>query len=202
MVLSSLTVDLAPSLFRALATSPEEDFTYMAFDKPANVEETVGMVESLLDLPGWSPYAVEVDDDAKGFTSFLRDEPAVGVVEIGSIMFTPALQRTIAATEVIHLMLSHAFEAGYRRVEWKCDDLNEPSRSSAVRFGFIYEGTFAKATHYKGRSRDTAWYAMTDDRWGEVRPAFEAWLKSENFDAAGNQQRSLRELMPGAGERT
>ena len=107
-------------------------------------------------------------------------------------MFGPALQRTTAATEAIFLVAGHAFDdLGYRRLEWKCNALNGPSRRAAERFGFVYEGTFARHRVVKGRNRDTAWFAITDERWPGVRRAFQAWLAPENFDADGRQRRAL-----------
>jgi RimJ/RimL family protein N-acetyltransferase len=113
------------------------------------------------------------------------------VIEIGAITLSPGLQRTTAATEAIYLMIRNVFELGYRRCEWKCDDLNEPSRVAAVRFGFTYEGTFRRATHYKGRNRDTAWYAIVDQEWPDLDRSFRIWLDPANFDSNGRQIRSL-----------
>ena len=121
----------------------------------------------------------------------MRIAPEAGSVEIGSIVFSPALQQTTAATEALFLLIQHCFDRGYRRCEWKCDDLNAPSRAAATRLGFTYEGTFRKATHYKGRSRDTAWFAILDDAWPPLREKFEAWLEPANFDGAGSQRSSL-----------
>jgi RimJ/RimL family protein N-acetyltransferase len=135
-----------------------------------------------------------VDDKVVGFLSYLRIDPPGGVIEIGSIVFAPELQRTTAATEVIFLLLKYAFGLGYRRCEWKCDALNAASRKAAERLGFGYEGTFKKATHYKGRNRDTAWYAITDDEWPQVERAFARWLAPDNFDTGGRQLRSLSDL--------
>ena len=107
-----------------------------------------------------------------GWASYLRIDPAVGSIEVGGITFGAALQRTAAATEAMYLMAAHAIDdLGYRRYEWKCDDLNAPSRAAATRLGFAYEGTFRNATIYKGRSRDTAWFAITDDDWPSLRAA-------------------------------
>jgi RimJ/RimL family protein N-acetyltransferase len=117
------------------------------------------------------------------------------VVEIGNVLFTPALQATTAATEAMYLMARHAFEdLGYRRYEWKCNDLNAPSRRAAVRLGFTYEGTFRQHMIVKGRNRDTAWYSMIDTEWPRVKAAFEAWLDPGNFDEAGRQKRRLEEI--------
>ncbi|HXN77525.1 MAG TPA: GNAT family protein [Candidatus Dormibacteraeota bacterium] len=132
---------------------------------------------------------------ARGMASFLRMEPVHGVIEIGHIWFAPALQRTRQATEAIYLLARHAFDdLGYRRLEWKCDSLNEPSRRAAERFGFVYEGMFRQHMVVKGRSRDTAWYSILDGEWPAVRAAFEAWLAPENFDSEGRQLHSLSEI--------
>jgi hypothetical protein len=108
---------------------------------------------------------------------------------------SPALQRTTAATETIYLLINNLFATGYRRCEWKCDALHAGSRAAAERFGFLYEGAFAKATHYKGRSRDTAWYAIVDDRWPQLKAGFDHWLAPENFSDSGNQLMTLRHCL-------
>ena len=130
-----------------------------------------------------------------GIASYLRIDPANGVIEVGHLHFGPSLQRKPAATEAMALMMARAFdELGYRRYEWKCDSLNAPSRAAALRYGFAFEGIFRKAVVVKGRSRDTAWYAVTDADWPRVRDAFQVWLAPENFDAEGRQRRSLAEI--------
>jgi RimJ/RimL family protein N-acetyltransferase len=130
-----------------------------------------------------------------GICSYLAIVPEHGTIEIGNIWFAPELQRTAGATEAIHLLIRHAIdELGYRRVEWKCNSLNARSRGAAERFGFRFEGIFAQHRVVKGRNRDTAWYAITDDRWPALREAYEQWLQPDNFDAAGAQRRSLRSL--------
>lgn len=132
---------------------------------------------------------------AVGIVSFLRIHPETGVAEIGHIHFSPTLQRTAAATEALFLMLDHLFGLGYRRCEWKCDALNAPSRRAAIRLGFSYEGTFRQATIVKGRNRDTAWYAMLDGEWSDIRPGFQRWLSDANFDSRGRQQERLSDLI-------
>jgi hypothetical protein len=117
------------------------------------------------------------------------------VIEIGHIWFAPVMQRTRQATEAIFVLARHAFEdLGYRRLEWKCDSNNVPSRRAAERFGFVYEGVFRQHMVVKGRNRDTAWYAMTDGDWPPQRAAFGAWLAPDNFNEAGRQRRSLAEI--------
>ena len=135
---------------------------------------------------------------ARGMASFLRMEPQNGVIEIGHIWFAPELQRTRQATEAIYLLARHAFhDIGYRRLEWKCDSLNEPSRRAAERFGFTYEGVFRQHMVVKGRNRDTAWFSIIDGEWPAVRAGFEAWLAPENFDVEGRQRKSLRDVREG-----
>jgi RimJ/RimL family protein N-acetyltransferase len=129
---------------------------------------------------------------AAGYASYMRMDPANGVIEVGNVMFSPSLQRTPAATEAMLLMARHIFEdLGYRRYEWKCNALNLPSQRAARRLGFTYEGTFRQHMIVKGRNRDTAWYAMLDGEWPARKAAFEAWLAEDNFDADGRQIRAL-----------
>jgi RimJ/RimL family protein N-acetyltransferase len=129
-----------------------------------------------------------------GVASYLRIAPANGSIEVGHIHYSPRLQQHRAATEAMFLMMEHAFALGYRRYEWKCDALNAPSRAAAQRLGLSFEGIFRQATVYKGRNRDTAWYAAIDTEWPALRAAFEAWLEPGNFDANGRQRIRLTEL--------
>ena len=131
-----------------------------------------------------------------GVASYLRINPDVGVIEVGHINFSPALQRTRAATEAMFLMMCRVFEElGYRRYEWKCDALNAGSQTAAERLGFQFEGVFRQATIYKDRNRDTAWYAIIDKHWPVLKQAFERWLNPRNFDAQGQQQERLSDLI-------
>jgi RimJ/RimL family protein N-acetyltransferase len=133
--------------------------------------------------------------DVLGHAAFLRIDPVNASIEIGNILFTNKLQRTPAATEAMYLMARYAFETlGYRRYEWKCNNLNEPSKRAALRLGFTFEGVFRQAAIVKGRNRDTAWYSMLDSEWLGVKQHFEAWLDVSNFDATGNQLKSLSEF--------
>jgi RimJ/RimL family protein N-acetyltransferase len=136
--------------------------------------------------------------EAVGYASYMRIEPAHRVIEVGSILFTPRLQRTMGATEAMYLMARHVFDdLGYRRYEWKCNALNAPSRSAAVRLGFTFEGIFRQHMIIKGRNRDTAWFSMLDSEWLHRKAAFERWLDPSNFDAKGRQKISLSTLNHG-----
>lgn len=133
---------------------------------------------------------------ALGVASYLRIKPDVGVIEVGHICMSPALQRTPIASEAMFLMMARVFdELGYRRYEWKCDALNAASKRAAERLGFTFEGIFRQATMYKGRNRDTAWFAMLDREWPAVRQVFARWLEPANFSSDGEQNERLSELM-------
>lgn len=130
----------------------------------------------------------------EGVASYLRVAPDAGSIEVGHISYSPALQKTRAATEAMFLMMQWAFDAGYRRYEWKCNALNVGSRRAAQRLGFSYEGVFRQAAVIKGRNRDTAWFAAIDAEWPALKTAFEAWLSPANFDDAGQQIERLGDL--------
>jgi RimJ/RimL family protein N-acetyltransferase len=140
-------------------------------------------------------YAIEVNGRALGHAAHLRIDPRHGVIEIGHIYYSPRLARTRAATEAMFLFMDRAFKLGYRRYEWKCDSCNQPSRAAATRYGFTYEGLFRQAIVYKGRNRDTSWFAIIDRDWhAGLRAAYQRWLDPANFDAAGKQRLKLSEL--------
>jgi RimJ/RimL family protein N-acetyltransferase len=191
----------APELFAA--NSAAEDgraWTYLLHEPftdlgafTANIERAAASVDPL--------YFAVVDGAtarAVGVLSLMRIDTEHGVVEVGDINYSPQLQRTRAATEAQYLLMQLAFDTlGYRRYEWKCDSLNAPSRSAALRYGFSFEGIFRQARVYKGRSRDTAWFSIIDGEWPLVKAAFEAWLAPGNFDAKSQQLRSLADIRNG-----
>jgi RimJ/RimL family protein N-acetyltransferase len=129
-----------------------------------------------------------------GVASYMRIAPEAGSIEVGNICFGPELQNSAAATEAMYLMMQWAFDAGYRRYEWKCNAANMPSRRAAQRFGFSYEGIFRQAAVVKGRNRDTAWFSVIDSEWPALREAFKAWLSPTNFTANGQQHERLSDL--------
>lgn len=176
-----------PAIWDYLFDGPFQDVAAMREQLERSAGSDDPLFYTVLRLP---------ERDPEGIVSYLRITPEHGVIEIGNIWFGVPLQRTAAATEVIYLLARHAFQQGYRRLEWKCNALNRASRRAAERFGFVFEGVFEQHMVVKGRNRDTAWYAITDRRWPGVRAAFEAWLDPENFDADGRQRRSLASLRP------
>jgi RimJ/RimL family protein N-acetyltransferase len=179
--------------------SREPLWTYSADEMPGSREAMATYVDRRASRPDLATLVVVPRRTGRpsGLASWMRADPANGVVEVGSILLGPALQRTTAATEAMWLMAQHVFELGYRRYEWKCDSLNAPSRAAAARLGFTYEGTFRQAVVYKGRNRDTAWFSLTDRDWQVLGPAYAAWLDPENFDdpeSAEGQRRPLSAL--------
>jgi RimJ/RimL family protein N-acetyltransferase len=191
----------AEALFRAYQDDPEGRLTTYLFWDPFETREAFdAFLRS--SCSGEDPFYHAVIDgttgQAVGIASFMRIDPRMGVIEVGGIWYSPRLQRRPAATEAMALMMKRAFdELGYRRYEWKCDALNAPSRAAAARLGFQFEGIFRQAVVYKGRNRDTAWFAVTDRDWPVLRAGFERWLDPGNFDAAGLQRRSLADLRDG-----
>ena len=163
-----------------------------------------GPFASFEDYEAWTVGSCSGDDplfhailDARtgaplGVASYLRIDPANGVIEVGHLCYSPRLQRTPAATEAMYLMMRRVFdELGYRRYEWKCNALNVPSRRAAERLGFTYEGTFRQHQVVKGHNRDTAWFSIIDREWPARKAAFEAWLSPDNFDGQGRQKAKL-----------
>jgi RimJ/RimL family protein N-acetyltransferase len=178
---------------------PEKDnlWRYMnegPFAGPAEYEAAFSQKQKSVD-----PLFLAIIDNATGLpvgqASYLRIEPAHRSIEVGHIIFTPALQRSPGATEAMYLMARHVFNhLGYRRYEWKCNALNQPSRRAALRLGFTFEGIFRQHLIVKGRNRDTAWFSMLDSEWPQLQSNFEQWLAPSNFDAAGRQRLSLSRL--------
>jgi RimJ/RimL family protein N-acetyltransferase len=173
------------------------NWTYLPdgpYESPGDLQRMLRWAEGS-DDPLYFTLATLPGEHPAGIASYLRITPEHGVIEIGHIWFGTPLRRSTAATEAIFLLARHAFDdLGYRRLEWKCDALNGPSRLAADRFGFTFEGVFRKHMVVKGRNRDTAWYAITDDDWPAIRAGFEAWLSPDNFHADGTQRRTLRQL--------
>jgi RimJ/RimL family protein N-acetyltransferase len=133
-----------------------------------------------------------VSRDALGYETLMRIDPANRCVEVGSILYGPRLQRHAAGTEAQFLLMKYVFDdLGYRRYEWKCNALNAPSRSAAVRLGFTFEGVFRQHMIIRGRNRDTAWYSIIDSEWPKVKEAFVRWLAADNFDSTGSQKQGL-----------
>ena len=185
----------APGLYRASSgDGAAARFAYLAEDPPvdpAQMQTWIARVAAASDPLFWAVID-RASGEAGGRQSLMRITPEHGVIEIGHILWGPAIARTRVATEALFLAARYVFdELGYRRFEWKCNDRNAPSQAAALRFGFAYEGLFRHHMWVKGESRDTAWFAMLDRDWPRIRTAFERWLDPGNFDAAGRQRARL-----------
>jgi RimJ/RimL family protein N-acetyltransferase len=187
----------AKDLHHANSLEPSKrNFTYLSvgpFDSFETYREWMASAVGSED-PLWHAIVDAATGKAVGVATYMRIDPKNGVVEVGHLNYSPLLQRKPAATEAMYLMMKRAFALGYRRYEWKCDSHNAPSRAAAQRLGFSYEGVFRQSSVYKGRNRDTAWYAMIDSEWPQLDKAFQRWLDPANFDAQGKQRERLSDL--------
>ncbi|MGE4480623.1 GNAT family N-acetyltransferase [Acidocella sp.] len=193
MTLEPLTRRHAGELFEA-AQFADDSFTYMSFAPWKSVAEAEALIAGVYADPAAAFWAVRpvTTGRVSGFLSLMNIEPKNAAIELGNIWFGPELRRTRAATEAMFLALRHAADdLGYRRLVWKCNALNEPSRTAALRLGFAHEGTLRAHMVVKGRARDTAIYSILGSEWPSRRDAILAWLDEANFDAEGNALRSL-----------
>ena len=195
MLLEPVSAELhARDLFDSI-TGKDDVWTYMGYGPWAEFEAFEAWLkerEAARD-PWFYAFIRRDTGKACGMGAFMRCDAPNGVIEIGHIWMSPALQKTREATEAIFLMIRHCFDdLGVRRLEWKCDALNAPSRKAAARFGFEFEGIFRQHMIVKGRNRDTAWFAMLDKDWHVIRAGFERWLRPENFDEKGRQKAKLQ----------
>lgn len=186
------------ALFAASATADSDRrFRWLGEQPPRDRGEFQAWlmrVEASQD-PLWFVVIDKASGRIAGRQTFMRIDAANGVVEIGNILWNPPVARKPAATEALFLFARHAFDQlGYRRLEWKCNNENEPSKRAALRFGFSFEGVFRQHMIVKGRNRDTAWFAMIDEDWPTLRRAFEEWLDPANFDTVGRQRRRLEKV--------
>lgn len=180
----------AAALFAAYEeASDERDWTYMSAGPFATEDAYANWATAAANRDTEGHYAIIDRATLRplGTMALMRMAPEHGCIEVGTVMLSPAVQRTRIATEAHYMLMRYVFELGYRRYEWKCDSLNQASIQAARRLGFTYEGTFRQAMVYKHRSRDTAWFAIIDQDWLTIQQAFEDWLAPENFDPAENQ---------------
>lgn len=193
----------AEALFAAHQMAPDtRSWTWLLREPDSSVEEFSAWVASVAELSDPLHFAV-IDRQTRlpvGSLALMRIDANNGVIEVGHVHFSPLLSRTAMATEAHWLLMRYAFDTlGYRRYEWKCNSLNEPSRRAARRLGFHYEGRFRQALVIKGHNRDTDWFSIIDAEWPQIDSAMQRWLASDNFSADGQQIRTLESLRPQAG---
>lgn len=177
--------------------SPADMWTYLFQNPVQSQEEWSVLLDQMLAAQDRFYYAIVDKESGKALGTFalMRINRGSRVIEVGSVTYSPQLKRTRLATEAQYLLARYVFEElEYRRYEWKCDALNQPSRYAAERLGFIYEGTFRQAVVYKGRNRDTDWLAMIDKDWPAVKIRLEKWLSPDNFDENGQQIKALSDF--------
>lgn len=196
--LAPTVADHATQLYEAFVDNGEDHYwTYLPYGPFTNFEAFKMWLDETTQDKDPQFYTIFDPSNSKavGVASYLRIQPAIGSIEVGHIHFSTLLQKKPAATEAMFLLMKHAFDdLGYRRYEWKCDALNEPSRRAAERLGFQFEGVFRQHTMYKGRNRDTAWFSILDGEWPTCKRAFEEWLSPSNFDAGGRQVKWLADF--------
>lgn len=205
VALVPLSPEHAPSLWDAVRGADNDylwaGLFYGPFDTAAAFDAHIARLAQSRDplyfavVPAASAHAAAAEQVVLGHVSLMRVDAPNRVVEVGNILYAPALQRTRAATEVQWLLARHVFGAlRFRRYEWKCHALNAPSRAAALRLGFVHEGVFRQHMIIKGRTRDTAWYAIIDGDWPKARDGLERWLEDGNFNGEGKQKKRLEEL--------
>ena len=173
-----------------------ESWTYLPYGPFTSIQDYTQWLTEQASKSDQQFYAI-IDlktNKAVGLSAFLRISPPAGSIEVGHLKFSPLMQRTPISTEAMYLMMKHAFELGYRRYEWKCNDLNQPSRSAAKRLGFQFEGIFRQALIVKEHNRDTAWFSVIDSEWPALAVAFEQWLSPMNFNEEGVQVERLSDI--------
>jgi len=188
----------AAKLFEVLAIDNQgESWTYLPYGPFDSFPEFQTWLTTTMSDQDTLLYAI-VDvktGEPLGISGYLRINGEHGVIEVGHLHFSALLKRTSLASEAIYLMLKHAFDDyGYRRCEWKCNNLNEASKLAAARFGFTFEGIFRQNHVFKNRNRDTAWFSIIDGEWPSLKEKFEKWLDPSNFDTTGKQILKLLEV--------
>jgi RimJ/RimL family protein N-acetyltransferase len=189
-------VPLSPSHLNDLwvaAQSAEASWAYLRYGPFNSIESLHDHLQQISGRHEQPFFAIvpTASGRAEGWASFCDITPANASIEIGSIWFSPCLQRTRAASEAIFLMMDHAFALGYHRIVWRCNALNAASMHAAQRYGFTPEGIWREAEIVKGRRRDNAWFSILENEWPEQKRRFEAWLANDNFDASGAARRSM-----------
>jgi RimJ/RimL family protein N-acetyltransferase len=195
-VAHGITDQAAGQLWEAVSTEPDERcWTYLPYSAPQSQQSLKDSLQNLFGFKDSTHFLIEVAGEVQGWVALLNLRLAHGAVEIGNVYFSHKMKQSRAATETIFLLLQQCLNNNFRRVEWKCDDCNEPSKTAALRFGFQYEGLFRQDRIVKGHNRNTAWFSMIDDEWSELKNAYQQWLSPDNFDEHGFQKQKLSDFL-------
>ena len=190
-----LTEDRVKQIWQCVNTEVDRScWTYLPYSGFETADELRIALESCFGFKGTTHYLIEVNHTIVGWVGLINQRPIDHVIEIGNVYFSHQMKQSTASTEAIYLLLKACLGQGFRRVEWKCDELNQPSKRAALRFGFQYEGTFRQDRIAKGRNRNTAWFSILDEEWSSLATAYQQWLSPENFDADDKQKKRLSNL--------
>lgn len=182
-------------LWQTMVTEPDARcWTYLPYEGFNSRDQLKFALQNLFGFHPSYHYLVKMNHTIVGWIALLNPRLAHAAIEIGNVYFSHRLKHTAASTEAVFLLLKHCFDQNFRRVEWKCDDFNEPSKGAALRFGFCFEGLFRQDRVTKGRNRNTAWFSIIDEEWTELKSAYEAWLSPTNFDTYGKQKQRLADF--------
>ncbi len=189
---TTLSEDRFKQIWQCVKTEVDRScWTYLPYSDFESADELRSALENCFGFKGTTHYLIEVNHMIVGWVGLMNQRPTDHVIEIGNVYFSHQMKQSTASTEVIYLLLQACFKQGFRRVEWKCDELNQPSKRAAVRFGFQHEGTFRQDRIAKGRNRNTAWFSILDEEWIDLQKAYVAWLNADNFDVDGKQKKRL-----------
>lgn len=183
-------------LWQTVSSEPDARcWTYLPYEGFQSRDELKYALQNVFGFHPSYHYLIKMNGEIVGWIALLNPRLAHAVIEIGNVYFSHRLKRTAAATEAVFLLLQQCFAQHFRRVEWKCDDLNEPSKRAALRFGFYFEGLFRQDRITKGRNRNTAWFSIINEEWTQLKPAYDFWLSPDNFDIHAKQKQRLNDLI-------
>lgn len=183
-------------LWQTISTEPDARcWTYLPYEGFQSRDELKHALQNVFGFHPSYHYLIKMNDEVVGWIALLNPRLAHAAIEIGNVYFSHRLKHTTAATEAVFLLLKQCFDYNFRRIEWKCDDLNEPSKRAALRFGFYFEGLFRQDRVTKGRNRNTAWFSIIDEEWSELKSAYGVWLSPDNFDEHAKQKQRLNDVI-------
>jgi RimJ/RimL family protein N-acetyltransferase len=202
-ILQSESVRLEPldlkhgkDLWQAISVEPDAScWTYLPYEIFTTEAIFNAWLDGFLQAKDIVPFAIIVNEQVLGWCALMRIDAKAGSIEVGHVYYSSALRQTKAATEVMLLLINYVFSLRFRRCEWKCNDLNEPSRKAALRLGFQFEGIFRQAMVIRGHNRNTAWFSILDEEWPQIQVAMQQWLSADNFDLNHQQKQSLNYFM-------
>ena len=194
-VAEGLSEQAASLIWDCVVTEPSEEcWTYLPYSAPQSQIALKNNLQNLFGFKDSTHFFFFFDGEVQGWIALLNPRLGHAAIEIGNVYFSHKMKKSKAATEAIFLLLKQCFKYGFRRVEWKCDDANAPSKAAALRFGFQYEGLFRQDRIVKNRNRNTAWFSIIDEEWSNLDQAYQQWLSPENFDAQGFQKQRLSDF--------